>query len=328
MLAPLYVAVSAETALLLCARIRRPIEGERPGLDSITGIGALRTSSVQSCGLPSPVALAPHAPSRVERHTANRRRAGAVEFVMVWPCRRTDHPADVTGSRGHTAPRRGLPGSVTAVPSRSSKQRSPVRKRTRVGRPPGKTSAETRAAIVAAAREQFVRVGYERATNCEIAAEAGVTAAAIYQYFASKTELYVAVASETLDAMIPKLREATREAQTARAALAAVVRAQTGNEQQVSSARFLAGIAVEMQRHPEIAKAMVAQPGTFFELVLEIIGRGVKSGEIARDKAESVVGMYIAALIGLAIHGATVGGSHSQAATQGFIELLEGTLFR
>lgn len=205
---------------------------------------------------------------------------------------------------------------------------SPARKRARVGRPAGKPSAETRAAIVAAAREQFVRVGYERATNRDIAAGAGVTAAAIYQYFASKTELYVAVASETLEQLIPRLRDAVANAPTARTALAAIVREQASSEQQVSSARFLSGIPLEMRRHPEIARAMVAQPGTFFELVLDIIRRGVHGGEIPREKAERVVGVYIAALIGLSIHGSTVGGSHSEAATQGFIDLLEGTLFR
>jgi AcrR family transcriptional regulator len=181
---------------------------------------------------------------------------------------------------------------------------------------------------VAAAREQFVKVGYERATNRDIAARAGVTAAAIYQYFASKTELYVAVATETLEEMMPRMRAATQGAISARAALAAIVREQTRGEQQVSSARFLAGIPVEMRRHPEIGNAMVAQPGTFFELVLEIVRTGVRNGEITREKAESVVGMFIAALIGLAIHGGTIGGSHSEAATQGFIDLLEGSLFR
>ena len=173
-----------------------------------------------------------------------------------------------------------------------------------------------------------MRAGYERATNRDIAADAGITAAAIYQYFPSKTELYVAVAAVTLEEMIPRLRAATHGVGSARAALAAIVREQTRGELQVSSARFLAGIPVEMQRHPELASAMVAQPGTFFELVLEIVRMGVRNGEITREKAESVVGVFIAALIGLAIHGATIGGSHSEAATQGFIDLLEGTLFQ
>ena len=59
-----------------------------------------------------------------------------------------------------------------------------------------------------------MRVGYERATNRAIAAEAGVTAAAIYQYFGSKTELYAAVVDETLEEMMPRLRAAASTAPT------------------------------------------------------------------------------------------------------------------
>jgi AcrR family transcriptional regulator len=229
-----------------------------------------------------------------------------------------------------------VPTKRSSVPAKRAKPattartvtRGKARKGARLGRPVGKASAETRAAILAAAREQFVRVGYERATNRDIAAAAGVTAAAIYQYFASKTDLYVAVASTTMDEILPRLRAATADARSARAALAAILRDQLSDAQQVRSARFLAGIPVEMQRHPEVARAMVAHPGTVFELVLEIIGRGVHRGEIAPEKAESVVGAYFAAMIGVSIHGVAVGGSHSEAAARGIIELLEGTLFR
>ena len=178
-----------------------------------------------------------------------------------------------------------------------------------------------------AARACFARVGYERATNRDIGAEAGVTAAAIYQYFKSKTDLYVGVAAESIEELMPRLRAAVSGTTTARAALSAIVREQLSLEQHASSARFLAGVPVEMQRHPEVAQAMLAQPGTFFELVLDVIKLGVRNGEITRDKAESVLAMFMAGVMGLSIHGATVGGSHSAAATQGFMELLEGKLF-
>jgi AcrR family transcriptional regulator len=217
---------------------------------------------------------------------------------------------------------------VNNVPARPKKTPRRASPRARVGRPKGKPSAETRAAIVIAARDQFVRVGYERATNRDIAAGAGVTAAAIYQYFESKTELYLAVATETLEEIVPRMRAAVAHAHGTRAALAAIIREYSGSAQHVISTRFLAGIPVEMQRHPEVAEAMVSQPGTFFEMLLEIIGRGVRTGEIAADKAERVVAVFIASTIGLAIHGGAIGGPHSEAAIQGLCDLLEGTLFR
>lgn len=199
--------------------------------------------------------------------------------------------------------------------------------RRRVGRPPGKASAETRAAILASACEEFVRVGYERATNKAIAAKAGVTAAAIYQYFASKSELYLAVMAENQELLMPRLRATVDAAPSARAALVGMMREHLLVEQNLVATRFLAAIPIEMQRHPELAAAVVAQPGTIFDLVLQVIRRGVREGEIARDRAEQVVAAYIAGQIGLAIHMSTMPPDHARAAVDGFIALLEGRLF-
>ena len=216
-----------------------------------------------------------------------------------------------------------------AQPETQARARAPRkdRKRARIGRPPGKDSAETRAAILAAAREQFVRVGYERATNRDIAAQAGVTAAAIYQYFDSKVELYVAVATETMTEQLPVLREAVRGATGAREALAALVRIEQSTPRNALAAQFMGSTAVEMKQHPELARALVAHPGAVFDLIADIVRGGERNGEIARDKVESAVGMFIACSIGLSLHSTIVGGSHSNAARQGLIDLLEGTLF-
>lgn len=174
-----------------------------------------------------------------------------------------------------------------------------------------------------------MRVGFERATNRDVAAAAGVTAAAIYQYFDSKTELYLAAVSETIDELIPRVREIVATQPSARAALAEMVREMMSAERRnVASSTFLSTIPIEMQRHPAIARGLLASPGSFFNVVLEVVGKGVRKNEIAADKAERVLAIMIAALIGLSVHSTTVGGPHSEAATQGFIDLLEGKLFK
>ncbi len=58
------------------------------------------------------------------------------------------------------------------------------------GRPKGATSELTRARVLSAARTCFSRTGYASTANRQIAEEAGVTTAAIYLYFDSKTALY------------------------------------------------------------------------------------------------------------------------------------------
>jgi AcrR family transcriptional regulator len=216
-----------------------------------------------------------------------------------------------------------------AQKTRRSSNAATARAKPRRGRPPGDTSARTRASILDAARDCFVHAGYERATNRDVAAAAGVTAGAIYQYFDSKTALYLAVVNETIDALAPRLTEVTANTSSARSALSALVREAMSSEgRNLKAAAFLAGIPIEMQRHPEIASGLVARPGSFFSIVLDVVARGVKSQEIAADKAERVVTVTIAAFIGLSVYSTTVGDKLAESATQGFIELLEGTLFQ
>lgn len=68
---------------------------------------------------------------------------------------------------------------------------------TRRGRRPG--SPDTRAAILAAAREQFAASGFGGTTIRAIAASAGVDAALVHHYFGSKDDLFVAALSLPVD---------------------------------------------------------------------------------------------------------------------------------
>lgn len=65
-------------------------------------------------------------------------------------------------------------------------------------------SATTRAAILAAARELFGRQGYAGTGREEIAVRAGVSRGALYHHFASKAEVFAAVA-EAIDAELVEL---------------------------------------------------------------------------------------------------------------------------
>ncbi|MEY3806305.1 MAG: hypothetical protein RIR69_1117, partial [Actinomycetota bacterium] len=63
----------------------------------------------------------------------------------------------------------------------------------RLGRPADTDSTDTRDRIVVCARECFAAEGFEGTTNKDIANNAGVSSAALYHYFPSKADLYVAV---------------------------------------------------------------------------------------------------------------------------------------
>src|SRR5215470_10227799 len=66
------------------------------------------------------------------------------------------------------------------------------------GRPPGRTSAETRARILAAAEAEFAATGYDGSRTVTIARRAGLTHAMLHYYFDTKAALYRAVLDRVL----------------------------------------------------------------------------------------------------------------------------------
>ncbi|HEY9234480.1 MULTISPECIES: TetR/AcrR family transcriptional regulator [Phenylobacterium] len=75
--------------------------------------------------------------------------------------------------------------------------------------PPGKrelTKVANRQAILDAAREVFGELGYETATVRDIIRRTGLAAGTFYNYFKSKDEVYVALASEGARQFAPLLK--------------------------------------------------------------------------------------------------------------------------
>ena len=66
-----------------------------------------------------------------------------------------------------------------------------------------RSSAETKAVILAAAREKFAESGFERATIRAIAADANIDPSMVMRYFGSKDQLFAAAAD--FDLQIPDL---------------------------------------------------------------------------------------------------------------------------
>jgi hypothetical protein len=88
----------------------------------------------------------------------------------------------------------------------------------------------------------------------------------------------------------------------------------------------LSGIAVEVFRRPELAAALVAEPDTVLTIIVEIVERGVAAGEIERDRAASIISMFLATTIGLSFQAAIAGQPGLGDAVDGFTRLLEGRL--
>ncbi|WP_018352714.1 TetR family transcriptional regulator [Longispora albida] len=81
----------------------------------------------------------------------------------------------------------------------------------RKGRRPG--SPDTRAAILAAARDAFAERGFDRASIRQIAASAGVDPALVHHYFGTKDELFLAAVQAPADPreLLPQVLAGDRE---------------------------------------------------------------------------------------------------------------------
>ncbi|HEX4355869.1 MAG TPA: TetR/AcrR family transcriptional regulator, partial [Polyangiales bacterium] len=176
--------------------------------------------------------------------------------------------------------------------------------------------------------ECFAQLGFERATNRAIASACGLTAAAVYRHFDSKPDLYVAVMRDADAEVVPQMREAIASERSPRAALQKLM-VTFANEEHYRAAgvRFLSAIPSEMQRHPEIAKRVLTQPGETFALMTELVEACVRAGEIPSDKAQNLLALYVAMLIGLSTYSSAVGYAQGELAVAGFADLLSESLF-
>ncbi len=206
---------------------------------------------------------------------------------------------------------------------------APRRRAPRLGRPPGATSEETRARILRAARDCFARTGYAGTTNKDVADRAHITAPAIYQYFDSKTALYLAVVRDAQAELVPEFDRAVAEQGSTRAAFRALLAASARlHARDPSLAAFLSALPVEMRREPAIASAMAESPSPVLEVVARMVERGVRAGEIARRDADRVVAVFLACTMGLSLYAATIEPGDFDETMAAFLELLEGGLVR
>ncbi|MFL6088239.1 MAG: TetR/AcrR family transcriptional regulator, partial [Mycobacterium sp.] len=72
-----------------------------------------------------------------------------------------------------------------------------------------RSSVETKAVILAAARQRFAESGFERATIRAIAADANIDPSMVMRYFGNKDELFAAAAD--FDLQIPDLSDVNRK---------------------------------------------------------------------------------------------------------------------
>ncbi len=142
----------------------------------------------------------------------------------------------------------------------------------RLGRPADTDSTDTRDRIVVCARECFAAEGFEGTTNKDIANNAGVSSAALYHYFPSKADLYVAVcASISADLSAVFERVAAKESLLERRLTALFGEVGALGVNAPSIVGFITGISAVVQKHPEVTRGTDFIGSEFRRMVVDLI---------------------------------------------------------
>ena len=172
----------------------------------------------------------------------------------------------------------------------------------KLGRPIGCDGADTRSRLLVEARRSFATEGFDATTNKCLAKSVGITTAAIYHYFPSKIDMYVAVfmdvqkmVSKTIEDSVSIDRDITQNISNMVDALAALTR----REPAVVS--FVLSVSAEAHRRPELMKAVMPFGGQIGGILLTLSEWAVERGEVNPEiSAQSLEDMLMVVLAGLA----------------------------
>ena len=203
---------------------------------------------------------------------------------------------------------------------------SPTRAR-RLGRPPATNSAETRDRILTVAREIFAESGYGVTTNKDVAARAGITTGALYHYFDSKLDMYIAVYQEVQAEVDKAFGAALDTSDTFLGKLEAILdSAHQQNLLDPTLAAFIGSARIDAVRYSELREHL-RSPGEGVNLVHDLVAVGLKTGEIKKSQQSQVYSVVRAFLLGLTIGPSSNSKDHRDA-VDGFKGLLEATLLQ
>jgi AcrR family transcriptional regulator len=132
-------------------------------------------------------------------------------------------------------------------------------------------------AIVTAARVLFVRYGPAKTSVEEIAREAGLSKATVYNYFAGKEAIVAEVIEYERKSLIARLREAVEEADNALEALRAFFRTRIRELLRHHKA-YHAGRDDYLRHMPEVARAIERSRREERKIIEGVLERGAAAG--------------------------------------------------
>lgn len=189
---------------------------------------------------------------------------------------------------------------------------------------------ERRRLIIEVARRQFARSGYVGTTNREIAEQAGITTGAIYHYFKSKQDVYLAVFQETDRVILARYEEVTADSSLLfdeKVARLLEVSSELNSEDQ-SLAAFLASASVDAHRDPDLLPTYQQHDRKMSEFFGHLVDVGIEESVLPASSRSDVLDAMRVLTLGLTWFSVRVQDPvvHRRA-TEATIHALRGQLF-
>jgi AcrR family transcriptional regulator len=202
-------------------------------------------------------------------------------------------------------------------------------KQKRLGRPVGSTKEDTLARIMPVARHLFADKGYAQTTFKDVGKEVGISHAAMYTYFTSKKDLYLATFAQTQALLVPHFIAAFTQGTTlmerVRFALLAVA---IEHDKDPSITGFLTAVPIEMRRHEELFEALTVNDNPVMNVLESIVEDAKAKGEIVLDiSASDLIGVLLGGGVGVSLLQYGMRKPNLKSTMEVFINLIEARLF-
>ena len=172
----------------------------------------------------------------------------------------------------------------------------------KLGRPCDTDAGETRKLLVKEARRSFADVGYDATTNRALAQAAGITTGAIYHYFPSKLDMYVAAFEQVQNMVTEAVVAAAAPCESLVDKFSAIIDALTDvSKNDPSLIGFVVGVSAEARRHPELSDAIRPLRKDWAMFFQQLCENAVARGEVGSEmSARTLQDLFDVMISGLA----------------------------
>ena len=202
-------------------------------------------------------------------------------------------------------------------------------KTARAGRPRGSSKEDTLARLMPEARRLFASKGYAQTTFKDIGKALGISHAALYSYFPSKKELYLATVADAQALLLPYYLQALESGGALRDRISHILLATAKEHDKDSSITgLLAAVPIEIRRHPELYEALRDENNILMRTLEDIFEQAKQSGEIAVDApASDLVAALLGGGVGVALFQYGMQRQDLTGTMEVFVSLIEGRFF-